>query len=435
VKAESYRAGRAGGAQPVSASVGTAGAVREVVDGTRASADLREEIAVAGAGFTASAATIRLLFLIGGLGPGGAERQAVHLLEHLPSRGIAACLACFNGYEEDLRRVARAGVPIEFLSLRGGRLWPAAMLGALGGIVRRRRIGLVQAFLPTFDILAPCLRLRRPSLRVVTSRRNIDEQLSVRDVKLLRATGRWAQAVVGNSRAVVESVLRHEGLAEARVHCIPNGLALPPPVTAGEREAARAAFHLPAEAFVVSYPAHFRRGKGHDHLPRAFRAWMAAVPSSMLVLAGDTEVNAAYRATACRLREALSASGLGQRVRWAGVVSEMRGLLAASDATLNLSDFEGMSNAIMESMAHGVPVVATRTGGAAELMREGVEGYLVAPGDAEGAARRLVELAGDPELRARMGERARVRMGEEFSVARMVDRYADLYRRLAGETR
>jgi glycosyltransferase involved in cell wall biosynthesis len=319
--------------------------------------------------------------------------------------------------------------------LRGGRLWPVAMLGALDGIVRRRRIHLVQAFLPTFDILAPCLRLRRPSLRVVTSRRNIDEQLSARDVRLLRVTGRWAQAVVGNSRAVVESVFRLEGLSEARVHCIPNGLDLPPPVSAGERAAARAAYRLPAEAFVVSYPAHFRRGKGHDHLPAALRAWMAAVPSALLVLAGATEVNAAYRATARRLREELEASGLSERVRWAGVVSDMRGLLAASDATLNLSDFEGMSNSIMESMAHGVPVVATRTGGAAELMRDGVDGWLVAPADAEGAARRLVELASDPAARARMGERARARMGEEFSVARMVDRYADLYRRLAGDTR
>jgi glycosyltransferase involved in cell wall biosynthesis len=421
------------GARIVSDSVGSRGSVLEVANGNRASAELREEIASAEAGFAASAARIRLLFLIGGVGPGGAERQAVHLLEHLPSRGIAACLACYGGCENDLRRVARAGVPIEFLYPRGGRFWPLAMLGALEGIVRRRRIGLVQAFLPAFDILAPCLRLRRPSLRVVTSRRNIDEQLSRRDVTLLRVTGRWANAVVGNSRAVVESVLRLEGPAEARMHCIPNGLHLPPAVTPGERAAARAAYDLPSEAFVVSYPAHFRRGKGHDHLPAALCAWMGAVPSAVLVLAGATETNAAYRVTARRLREALEASGLSERVRWAGVVSDMRALMAASDATLNLSDFEGMSNSIMESMAHGVPVVATRTGGAAELMRDGVEGWLVDPGDAESAARRLVELATDPGARALMGERARARMGDEFSVARMVDRHVDLYRRLAGE--
>jgi glycosyltransferase involved in cell wall biosynthesis len=405
------------------------------VDEARASAELRAEIACAEARFEANGAPIQLLFLIGSLGPGGAERQAVHILENLPTRGIAVRLACFHGYEEDLRRVARAGVPIEFLSIRGGRLWPVAMLSALDAIIRRQRIGIVQAFLPTFDILAPCLRLLRPGLRVVTSRRGLDEQLPARDMKLLRATGRLAQAVVGNSQAVVESVLRHERLPAARVHCIPNGLDLPPVLTEEERAEARSTLRLPADAFVVSYPAHFAHGKGHDHLPAACRAWMAAVPSAVLVLAGDKDVNEAYRARARRLRESLDADGLGGRVRWAGVVSEMRGLLAASDATLNLSDFEGMSNSIMESMAHGVPVVATCTGGAAELMRDGVEGWLVAPGDAESAARRLVELAGGPGARARMGERARARMGDEFLVARMVDRYAALYRRLAGETR
>lgn len=410
----------------------TSEATRQVVDEARASAELRAETASAEARFQASSAPLRLLFLIGGLGPGGAERQAVHILENIQARGIAARLACFHGYEADLRRVAQAGVPIEFLSTRGGRLWPLAMLGALDTIIRRQRIGMVQAFLPTFDILAPCLRLRRPGLRVVTSRRNIDEQLSARDVKLLRATGRFAHAVVGNSQAVVDSVRRHEGLPAARVHCIPNGLDLPRVLTPEERGEARAALRLPADAFVVSYPAHFRRGKGHDHLPAACRAWMAAVPSAVLVLAGDAEVNDAYRATTRRLREELDADGLGGRVRWAGVVSEIRGLLAASDATLNLSDFEGMSNSIMESMAHGVPVVATRTGGAPELMCDGVEGYLVDPGDAEGAARRLVELAEDPGALARMGALARARMGEDFSVARMVDRYADLYHRLAG---
>jgi L-malate glycosyltransferase len=421
---------------------------REIVDGVRAPADLRADLAEAERRFAAgtesdaardaargSGGSIRLLFLIGGLGPGGAERQAVYLLENLPSRGIRARLACFNGYEEDLRRVARAGVPIDFLAAAGGRLWPLAMLRTLGAIVQRHRIGIVQSFLPTFDILAPVLRIRQPGLRVVTSRRNVDEQLSGRDLRLLRATGRLARAVVGNSRAVVESALRLEGLSAARVRCVPNGFDLPPPVTAEERAAARRRFDLRTDAFVVSYPAHFRRGKGHDHLPAACRAWMAAVPSSVLILAGDAELNDAYRATARRLRASLAADGLADRVCWAGAVREMRVVHAASDASLNLSDFEGMSNSIMESMAFGVPVVATRAGGAEELIHDGDDGCLVACGDPESAARRLVDLALDPATRRRMGERARARLGKEFSVAQMVDRYTDLYRQLTGAGR
>jgi glycosyltransferase involved in cell wall biosynthesis len=406
---------------------------RPTVDGAGASAALRAELATAEERFAANDVPVRLLFLIGGLGPGGAERQAVHLLENLPARAIAARLACFAGYEEDLRRVARAGVPIDFLATSGGRLWPLPMLRTLDRIVRRHRVTLVQSFLETFDILAPCLRVRRPGLRVVTSRRNIDEQLSPRHLRLLRMTGRLARVVVGNSAAVVESVRRLEGLPADRVVGIPNGIELPAPIEPRERAEARQALGIADEAFVVSYAAHFRRGKGHDHLPRACRAWMKDSASSVLVLAGDMEVNDAYRATARRLRAELEADGLGARVRWAGVARDMRGLFAASDATLNLSDFEGMSNSIMESMAHGVPVVATRTGGATELIRDGEDGLLVQRGDTDGAARHLISLDRDRTALARMGRLARAHMGAEFSVARMADRYAELYRRLARE--
>ena len=87
-----------------------------------------------------------------------------------------------------------------------------------------------------------------------------------------------------------------------------------------------------------------------------------------------------------RLRESLAKDGLAGQVRWAGVVREMRILHAAADASLHLSDFEGMSNSIMACMAHGIVVVATRAGGSTQLIRNGQEGYLVDCGDAEGAA-------------------------------------------------
>ncbi len=92
-------------------------------------------------------------------------------------------------------------------------------------------------------------------------------------------------------------------------------------------------------------------------------------------------------ATARRLRESLAADGLEERVRRVGVMRVMRVLHAASDARCDVSDFEGRSRSVMESMPFGVPVVATRAGGAEELIREREEGGLVACGDPECAAR------------------------------------------------
>lgn len=375
---------------------------------------------------------LRLLFLIGGLGPGGAERQAVLLLEGLGRHGVQPVLACFGGYEEDFERLRRAGVPVVRLRASGGRLWPLAVWNRLARVMARERIDLVQSFLTTFDVLAPTLRLARPGVRIVTSRRNVSELFRPRDLRLVRLASRWADAVVGNSQAVLESIRRLERHPERKLVCIPNGYDLPVPVSAEERMEARRRLDLPADAFVIAYPAHFRPEKRHDRLPPLLSALRESTPGAIVALAGDAELTASYRAVAARARAAIADAGVASMVRWLGVVREVRSLYAAADVVLSVSEREGMSNVMMEAMAHGRPVVSTRTGGTEELIRDGANGYLVDGDDPKECAARLAGLAGDEDRRRRMGEAARVDLGAGFSVDQMVARYAALYRRLAG---
>lgn len=379
---------------------------------------------------TTDIAPPRVLVIIGGMGPGGAERQAQLLLCRMPRERAAMRLACFGGRKEDLDAVLAAGVPIDRLPLPSGSLWPVQLLLEMRKIVRRNRIEIVQSFLPTFDVVVPTLRPLTRGLRVVTSRRNVDEQLSPRIVRMLKTTNRWADRIVANSEGVAESVRQMEGDPGGKLRVIPNGIDLPSPITAGEREAARREHSCSDRAFAVLYMAHFRAGKGHRHLPRAIEAVCRRVPSAIFLLAGDVESNAEYRRNAASFRSAMEETAFADRARTLGVVAENRSLYAAADAVLNLSDWEGMSNALMEAMAFGVPVVASAAGGAREMIRDRADGFVVERGDGDAAARRLVELASDPELRGRMGEAGRSRIARDFSVERMVARYADLYREL-----
>jgi glycosyltransferase involved in cell wall biosynthesis len=373
----------------------------------------------------------RLLFLIDSLGQGGAELQARFLLTHLPKDRISARLACFGGDEEHLRAVEEAGVPIDLLRNTPRRLWPLRAMPAIHRIIGRHRIGIVQAFLPTFDTLAPCLRLLRSDLRVVTSRRNVAEQLTPARRRLLRMTRGLVTAIVGNSEAVSESVQRIERVAPERLRVIPNGIALPAPLEPTERAQARSRLGVEEDAFVVAYLAHFRTGKGHEHLPKLAEELLHTVPDARILVAGDMESNRYYRRHAAAFHEAIGRLGLERRVRTLGLLQDSRELLAAADASLSLSDVEGMSNAQMESMALGVPVVATDAGGTAELIEDGTSGWVVPQGAIEEAVAHLITLASDPELRKRVGIASRERIAAAFSVERMADRYAALYEELA----
>jgi len=103
-------------------------------------------------------------------------------------------------------------------------------------------------------------------------------------------------------------------------------------------------------------------------------------------------------------------------------------LLPHFDVLWSTSEYEGQSNVILEAMAAGVPVVATDIAGMRELVVAGETGYLVPVGDRAGFAKRTEGLLNDPATAARLSEAARRRVETEFSVARMVERHAALYR-------
>jgi glycosyltransferase involved in cell wall biosynthesis len=126
--------------------------------------------------------------------------------------------------------------------------------------------------------------------------------------------------------------------------------------------------------------------------------------------------------------------GVSDRVRFLGRVSDVPRHLEEADVFVLPSLSEGVSNALLEAMAHGVPCVATDIPGNADLIRDRETGLLVRTGDADALARALLELAADAGLRERLGRAARAFVEERFDMARVAERYAALYRDLAAGT-
>ncbi|MBK5254408.1 MAG: glycosyltransferase [Vicinamibacteria bacterium] len=183
---------------------------------------------------------------------------------------------------------------------------------------------------------------------------------------------------------------------------------------------------LPLEAPVVAVFARLNRLKGIEYFLQAAALLAARFEDARFLIVGDS-ISEAYR----KELETLAASlGLGDRVVFSGFRSDVAELLSEVTVSVLPSLAEGLSNVVLEAMAAGVPIVATQVGGTPELVEDGVTGIMVPPRDAVALAQAIGSLLADPLWGRTMGERARGRVGEHFSLEAAVRNTEQLYERL-----
>jgi glycosyltransferase involved in cell wall biosynthesis len=164
--------------------------------------------------------------------------------------------------------------------------------------------------------------------------------------------------------------------------------------------------------------------KGHGFLLAAFREVVVAVPEARLVLVGEGPLRS-------RLQAQVAGLTLSDHVIFVGYRDDVEAVIAASDLLVMPSLREGFGDPIIEAMALGRPVIASRVGGIVETVHDGETGLLVPPGDPDALAQAIVNLLRDPQARERMGLRGRQVALGEFGVERLADGLAKLYNELA----
>ncbi|MCW2919504.1 MAG: hypothetical protein JWN52_7572 [Actinomycetia bacterium] len=369
------------------------------------------------------AATVRparVFLLIGQLGLGGAEKQVVLLARGLRARGVdTTVLVMFaGGPREDALRAA--GVPVVHLGFRrrtaGWGMLPSALMAffRLVGHLRRMRPDVLHAFLiHSYVVAAPAARLAGVPV-LVAGRRSLGDFKQGRRLVLAleRAATRATDHLIANAEAVAADARRQEGFAQDKITVVYNGLPdsafdLAPPAV------------LATDLPVVLCVANFRPYKGHWYLLDAIARLRAEALPCTLVLVGDGPGRTDLEQFAERL---------GLDVRFLGVRTDVEKLLARADAVVLASLHEGMSNAVMEAMAAGLPIVATEVGGTGELLRG--RGVLVPPADPGALADGLERVLTDPAFAEDLGRRARSWSQAHLRVDSMVDQHIRIYRDL-----
>jgi glycosyltransferase involved in cell wall biosynthesis len=245
---------------------------------------------------------------------------------------------------------------------------------------------------------------------------------------------RDADAFVAMSRPI-EAEMLAAGLSREKVAHVPHGVDLQRfrPVSPAEKAETRQRLGLPSDAHVVAWTGRLLKGKGLDTLLEAFAVVAASDPAAVLVLVGSGEGQALSVESV--LRERAGQPPLGGRVVFAGAVDDVAPHLAAADVFAFPSEFEALGLSLIEAAACGLACVGARTGGIVDVIEDGTNGLLVAPGDAAGLAVALQRLLGDAALRAALGTRARQDVQARFDEAVSVERYRALFVELVGRGR
>jgi len=247
----------------------------------------------------------------------------------------------------------------------------------------------------------------------------------------IRRQSQRATAVVAPSPAIRDDLLA-AGFSPSSVVLIPSGVPIGPRVSPARRRQARstigganAALSLGPTTRLAVYTGRLHAGKGLAELVAAWTQVAARHADARLWLVGEGSEHAA-------LVRQIGALGLSGRVVLPGSFDNVDDVLAAADLFVFPSESEGLSHALLEAMAVGLPVVASDIPGNAQAVRDGVEGLLVPPRDVAALAAAIEKILADPYRASLLGAAARLRVEECFSLDRMVDAHRDLFARLTG---
>ncbi len=222
---------------------------------------------------------------------------------------------------------------------------------------------------------------------------------------------RGVDAIIAPTREMADFLIG-KGIRQKKIHVIHNGIEV-----SGRQRPAPVAGN---GTLRLLYLGRLSPEKDPANLLAAIGLLRSRGLEVRATLAGDGPERAA-------LERQVRALGLSEVVELPGFVSEIMPLLARADILVNPSRTECMPNAVLEAMWAGVPVVATRVGGVAEMIRDGTDGLLVNSGDSTALANGIAGLAADPGSARRLAESAYRRVMEEFSFERRMERVMDLY--------
>ncbi|MFH1023648.1 MAG: glycosyltransferase [Planctomycetota bacterium] len=357
----------------------------------------------------------RIYYLITDLDPGGAEKTLVALVTRLDRARYEPAVGCLKSEGPLAATLRDAGIPVESFGMTPLSLPFAAI--RLAGTLRRFRPVILHTWLFHAN-LAGRFAAKMAGVPAVISSIRVAEG----ERRWHLVSDRMTQGLVSHNLAVSEGVrdfsIRQGGISPDKITVIPNGVDAN--ACAAAVPLSRESLGIPEGAPVILTVARLDRQKAVETLLAAVPEVLDRHPSAIFIIAGEGPRRGPLENEARR-------RGITPAVRFLGKRDDVPQLLKTADMFALPSRWEGMPNALLEAMAAGIPVAATRVPGIREIIRDGETGHLFPPDDPAALARIIIRMLSDPEATRRLGTNAAAHVRQFHRFETMVEHTMKIY--------
>lgn len=356
---------------------------------------------------------LRIQFIIGQLTYGGSERHLVDTVLHLDRERFKIQVVCLRSGGPLAEPLKAAGVDYLEIPVIGG-------CGLPGWRLYRAIKGFNPRIVYTFTFVDKlwgrlAAALARTPVIITSFRNSTPAYYEPWLCKL-------STAVICNSKSLQAFYRRRYNIPPERVLYLPNGIDLASRQPQNRAEA-RQRLGIDPEALLAAQVARLHPNKDHPTSLAAFKLVRKRLPQARLALIGHGDP--------AKARRLIGGLGLEESVYLLETTPRMEDVYNAADLVMLSSHHEGVPRAMVEAAAHARPLLATTVGGVDEIVRDGLNGYLVPPGDPEALAARWIELLQDEGLRQGFGQAGRRLVEEQYSLEVMMDRLMSILEELA----
>jgi len=369
---------------------------------------------------------LRILHVVNRLDTGGTEHVVLNLIRGLDADRFESRICVTRGFNPELVRTEKLAAPYEAGQASSGSQFLVPGLSRImkeyrPDVVHSRNWGAIEAVVAARISGVPVAIHSEHGYEV-----DMIAGLPIRRRIIRRTVYPMADAIFTVSSELRDYHARQAWFDAARIRVVHNGVETRKfQPDARMREEARRKLGISADEFVVGSVGRMVAIKDHPTLLQAAAELARRGVNVRVLLAGAGPELENHRAMVTATPE------LAQRVNFLGPTGNVAEVLNAIDVFVLPSLLEGMSNTILEAMACGIPVVATRVGGNPELVQDGATGWLFTPREVAALTERLADFAARPEMRNAFGAAARERVVSEFSLQGMIANYQNLYLEMA----